>query len=134
MQIERINLDGLKLREKDDVQAQLAYELHTAQEALHVANCRWGNDNVGVSAQIAALQGEISDVQERSASAFTRENASHARAMLALQDRMALHNIAAEQAEKRLVDMNSPSVTVRSLTRCSWKRMSRSKCSRTPSR
>eukprot|EP00972_Heterocapsa_arctica_P115532 16448263-Heterocapsa_arctica.AAC.1 len=63
------------MREKDAVTVQLSYELHESQERLHAANCRWENDNARVSAQIAALQGEITEVQERSSSAFTRDSA-----------------------------------------------------------
>eukprot|EP00972_Heterocapsa_arctica_P060741 8960063-Heterocapsa_arctica.AAC.1 len=70
----------------------MAYELNNSQEALHAANCRWENNNIRVTAQIAALKNEISEVQDRSASAFTRDSASHARAIMALEDRMALHN------------------------------------------
>eukprot|EP00972_Heterocapsa_arctica_P074773 11034834-Heterocapsa_arctica.AAC.1 len=56
---------------------------------------------------MAALQGDLSDVRERSASALTRDSASLARAIMALEAEMALHNSAAEQTEKRLNDLNN---------------------------
>eukprot|EP00972_Heterocapsa_arctica_P104326 15378466-Heterocapsa_arctica.AAC.1 len=71
---------------------QLSYELHDTQEKLHAAHCRWESDSARVSAQIVALQSEISEALERSSSAFTRDRADHARAIMALEDRMALHN------------------------------------------
>eukprot|EP00972_Heterocapsa_arctica_P079812 11759281-Heterocapsa_arctica.AAC.1 len=71
MMFERAHLDAFKLAEKGEVQVQMAYELSTTQDALRAASCRWESDNTRVTAQMAALRGEISDAQERSASAFT---------------------------------------------------------------
>eukprot|EP00972_Heterocapsa_arctica_P073393 10839760-Heterocapsa_arctica.AAC.1 len=65
----------------------------------------WESDNARVSAQIVALQSDTSEARERSSSAFIRDSADHARAIMALEDRMALHT--AEQTEKRLGDLNA---------------------------
>eukprot|EP00972_Heterocapsa_arctica_P108064 15915294-Heterocapsa_arctica.AAC.1 len=75
----------------------MAYELNTTQDSLHAANCKWESDNMRVTAQIAAVRSEISDAQERSASAFTRDSAARARAVMALEDNLAKHIVASEK-------------------------------------
>eukprot|EP00972_Heterocapsa_arctica_P024920 3674013-Heterocapsa_arctica.AAC.1 len=58
----------------------MAYELNTAHDALHAANCRWENDNQRCTAQLAALKNENVVALERSAAQLTRDSAAHARA------------------------------------------------------
>eukprot|EP00972_Heterocapsa_arctica_P077624 11447625-Heterocapsa_arctica.AAC.1 len=55
---------------------------------------------------MAALRSDISDAQECSASAFTRDSATHARAVMALEDKLAKHIAASEIVEKQLTDLN----------------------------
>eukprot|EP00972_Heterocapsa_arctica_P115075 16445899-Heterocapsa_arctica.AAC.1 len=54
-----------------------------------------------------ALQSGISETRERFSSAFARDSANHARAVMALEERMAHHIAAADQTETRLGDLNA---------------------------
>ncbi len=101
---EERRLDAYKLAEKDEIQVQMAYELNTAQEALHAAHNKWQTDNQTVTGQINAMKKEALNAEERAAVAFARDAAAHAQQLVSSQDDLTKQIASTDIVQKELND------------------------------